>query len=160
MAMISQLSDMTSSLIFLTLFWFSCQVELLIQVSCQCRHWFWSYDSFFSKGLTRNLEIGNIPVWVLPNIWRLGRVTDTKFDTSVSNRMLLKAAKFQGYSFYRSCIIKGKPTGGLNVRSFFRNYEFWSSENTLKIRCHTYILMKKVIILRKIHVKMKSFAPP
>ena len=30
----------------------------------------------------------------------------------------------------------------------------------LKIRCQIYILMKKVIILRKIHVKMKSFAPP
>ena len=30
----------------------------------------------------------------------------------------------------------------------------------LKIRCHFYILMKIVIILRKIHVKMKSFAPP
>ena len=29
----------------------------------------------------------------------------------------------------------------------------------LKIRCHIYILMKKVIILRKIHVNMKSFAP-
>ena len=24
----------------------------------------------FYKGLTRNLEIGNTPVWVLPNIWR------------------------------------------------------------------------------------------
>ena len=32
---------------------------------------------FFYKGLTRNLEIGNNPVWVLPNIWRLGRVMDT-----------------------------------------------------------------------------------
>ena len=30
----------------------------------------------------------------------------------------------------------------------------------LKTQCHIYILMKKVIILRKIHVKMKSFAPP
>ena len=30
----------------------------------------------------------------------------------------------------------------------------------LKILCHIYILMKKVNILRKIHVKMKSFAPP
>ena len=29
-----------------------------------------------------------------------------------------------------------------------------------KIRCHIYILMKKVVILREIHVKMKSFAPP
>ena len=30
----------------------------------------------------------------------------------------------------------------------------------LKIRCLIYILMKKVIILRKIHVAIKSFAPP
>ena len=34
------------------------------------------------------------------------------FGTNVSNRMLLNAAKFQGYSFYRSWAIKGKPTGG------------------------------------------------
>ena len=66
----------------------------------------------FYKGLIRNPEIGNTPVWVLPNIWRLGRVMDTKFGTNVSNRMLLNAAKFQGYSFYRFWVIKGKPTGG------------------------------------------------
>ena len=30
----------------------------------------------------------------------------------------------------------------------------------LKIRCQIYFLMKKVIILKKIHVTMKSFAPP
>ena len=55
---------------------------------------------FFYKRLTRYPEIGNTPVWVLPNIWRLGRVMDTKFGTNVSNRMLLNTAKFQGYSFY------------------------------------------------------------
>ena len=55
---------------------------------------------FFYKGLTRNPEIGNTPFWVLSNIWRLGRVMDTKFGTNVSNRMLLNAAKCQGYSFY------------------------------------------------------------
>ena len=56
---------------------------------------------FFCKRLMRNPEIGNNPVWVLPNIWRLGRVMDIKFVTNVSNtnRMLLNAAKFQGYSF-------------------------------------------------------------
>ena len=37
---------------------------------------------------------------------------DTKFGTNVSNRMLLNAAKFQGYSFYRFWVIKEKPTGG------------------------------------------------
>ena len=67
---------------------------------------------FFYKGLTRNLEIWNNLIWVLPNVWRLLRVMDTKFGTNVSNRMLLNAAKFQGYSFYRLWVIKGKPTGG------------------------------------------------
>ena len=33
-------------------------------------------------------------------------------------------------------------------------------KDILKIRCHIYILMKEKIILRKIHVKMKSFTPP
>ena len=29
----------------------------------------------------------------------------------------------------------------------------------LKIRCHIYMLMETVIILRKIHLKMRLFAP-
>ena len=66
---------------------------------------------FFYEGLTRNPEIGNTTVWVLPNIWRLGQVMGTKSGTNVSNRVLLNAAKFQGYSFCRSWVIKGKPTG-------------------------------------------------
>ena len=56
---------------------------------------------FFYKGLTRDLEIGNTTIRVLPNIWRLRRVRDIKFGTNVSNEMLLNAAKCQGYSFYR-----------------------------------------------------------
>ena len=55
---------------------------------------------FVYKVLTRNPKIGNTPVWVLPNISRLGQVRDTKFGTNVSNKMLLNAAKWQGYSFY------------------------------------------------------------
>ena len=71
---------------------------------------------FFYKGLTRNPEIGNSPVWVLPNIWRLGRVMNSKLGTNVSNRMLLNAAKFQGYSFYCFWVIKRKPTGERGVK--------------------------------------------
>ena len=67
---------------------------------------------FFYNGLSRNLEIENNPAWVLPKIWRLEQVMDTKFCTNVSNRMLLNAAKFQHYSFYCFCVIKEKPTGG------------------------------------------------
>ena len=66
---------------------------------------------YFCKGLTRNSGIGNNPVWVLPNIWRLGWVRITKFGTNLSDKMLLNAAKCQGYSF--NCLfIKGQPTGG------------------------------------------------
>ena len=62
------------------------------------------------------MEIGNTSVLVLPNIWRLGRVMDTKFGINVSNRMLLNAAKFQGYSSYRFLVIKRKSTGGGGVK--------------------------------------------
>ena len=42
----------------------------------------------------------------------------------------------------------------------FQVLNFDPMTEILKTRCHFYILMKIVIILRKIHVKMKSFAPP
>ena len=64
------------------------------------------------KGLTRDPEIENTTVRVLPNIWRLGQVGDTKFDTNVSNKILLNAAKYQGCSFYRLRVINGKLIGG------------------------------------------------
>ena len=67
---------------------------------------------FFYKELTRNTEIRNIPVWVLINVWRRGRVMNTKFGTDVSNEMLLNAAKCQDYRFYRFWVINGKPIQG------------------------------------------------
>ena len=54
---------------------------------------------FFYKGLTRNPEIGNITgnittnLSVLPNAWRLGQDRNIKFDTNVSNKMLLNTEK-------------------------------------------------------------------
>ena len=39
---------------------------------------------FVYKGLTRDPEIGSALFWVLPNIWRLGRIRDTKFGMNVS----------------------------------------------------------------------------
>ena len=66
---------------------------------------------FFYKGLTRNLEIGNSPIWVFLDIWRLQQVGNTKFGTNVPYKILLNVAKFQGYSFYHFWVIKGKQTG-------------------------------------------------
>ena len=96
---------------FLTLSCFSCQVQLLVQVSCEYHLWYWSYDNFFHKELTRNPEIENFSVWILASIWRLGWVRDTKFSTSVCNEMLINTAKCQGCSFYRFWVIKRKPQG-------------------------------------------------
>ena len=111
--MTSQFVDMTSSSFF---FW--CCFVSLVKFS----YWFKFHANivtgsgiitiFFYQGLTRNPKIRNTPVWVLPNIWRLGQVMDTKFGTNVSNKILLNAAKFQGYSPYRFWVVKGKPTGG------------------------------------------------
>ena len=67
---------------------------------------------YFYQGVTRNTEIGNTPVWVLPNIWTLGQARDTKRGTDVSNKKLLNAAKCQGYTFYHFWVIKGKQTEG------------------------------------------------
>ena len=58
----------------------------------------------FYKGLTRNNEIANTPVWVFPNIQRLGQVRDTKFGTNVSNTILRKGK-----------VIKGKPRGEVKL---------------------------------------------
>ena len=66
----------------------------------------------FWKGLIRDPETGNTSGWVSPNIWRLQQVRDAKFGTDVSNKMLLNAAKYQGYRFYRFWVIRGKLTGG------------------------------------------------
>ena len=70
----------------------------------------------FCKGLTKNPEIGNTPVWVFSNIWRLGQVMNTKFGMNVSNRMSLYVAKYQGYSFYRFWVIELLSENQLGVK--------------------------------------------
>ena len=64
---------------------------------------------FFYKGLTRNPEIGNIPVWVLPYIGKLTQVMDTNFGMDSSNEMLLNPAKYQICSFCCFWVITAKP---------------------------------------------------
>ena len=109
--MTPQLVDITSSSIF-----GGCRISLV-----NFSYWFKFYINikngsgvmrvFAYKELTRNPNIGNTPVGILPNIWRLGQVRDTKFGTNVFNKKLLNAAKFQGYSFCRFWVIKRKQTG-------------------------------------------------
>ena len=66
----------------------------------------------FYKGLARNPESGNTPVWVFPNIRRLGRVGDANFSWNVSNEKLLNVVNYQIYSFYYFSFINEKLRGG------------------------------------------------
>ena len=58
----------------------------------------------FYKALTRNPEIGNNP-WSFAQYLESGASKNIKFGTNVFNKMLLNAAKCQGYSFYRFWIV-------------------------------------------------------
>ena len=64
----------------------------------------------FYKRLTRIPEMGNTPVWVLPNIWRLGKLRKPHLACFISFKMLLNATKCQGYSFYRFWVNNGNST--------------------------------------------------
>ena len=105
---ISWKDDKTSSSIFLKLlsislvkfsYWSKFLVNIITGVMA----------IFIYKELKSKI-IGNIPIWVLPNNWRLKQVRNTKFGTNVSKKMLLNAAKCQGYTFYHLWVIKEKPT--------------------------------------------------
>ena len=67
---------------------------------------------FVYKGLTKNPEIGNTPIWVLPNIWRMEWVRNTTSGTNVSNKKVLNTAEYQGYNFCCFWVTKGKPGKG------------------------------------------------
>ena len=71
MTMSSQSVDIMLSSIFVKIFCFSSQFQLLVKVSCQYHCWFWSYKIAFDMGLTRNR---NTLIQVLPKILRLGEL--------------------------------------------------------------------------------------
>ena len=77
----------------------------------------WQFS--FYKGLARNLEVGNIPVWAFPKIWRLGWIRDTKFRTNVN-----ECCKMPVTSFTISELLKenqqGEGVGKITSHSIVR----------------------------------------
>ena len=73
--------------------------------------------------LTKYLDVGNIHVLILPNIWRLAQVRNTRFVTNIYNEMLLNAAKYHVYSFYRFWVVKGKITEGGKITPYAFHFE-------------------------------------
>ena len=85
--MTSQFFDMTSSLIpFEGLFLLLSSLVTGFKFHVNVITGSGDMTIFFFKGLTRNLEIGNILGWVLPNICRLGKFR----DTTVTQMFLIK----------------------------------------------------------------------
>ena len=85
--MTSQFFDMTSSLIpFEGLFLLLSSLVTGFKFHVNVITGSGDMTIFFFKGLTRNLEIGNILAWVLPNICRLGKFR----DTTVTQMFLIK----------------------------------------------------------------------
>ena len=71
MTMTSQFSDMTSTSKFFDVVLFVLS-SLVTGRSFNIITGSGIMTIFYHKGLTRNPEIENTPVWALPNIWRLG----------------------------------------------------------------------------------------
>ena len=65
----------------------------------------------FNMRLTRNLEIPPSEFCPISGDWDEVGIPNLAFGTSLSNKMLLNAAKCQRYSFHRFWVIKGKPIG-------------------------------------------------
>ena len=125
--MISRFSDMTSSSNFFdaVLFLLSCLVtgpSVMSISSLVLQLW-----QFFFIRDWPEIRSHKYPCLSFANIWRLGPVRDTKFATNVSSEMLLNAAKYQGYSFYRFWVIKGKLMGAMADFLAIGNTQYKSS---------------------------------
>ena len=87
------------------------------------------------RRLTRNLEMANTLVWVLPSIWRLEWVRNIKFGTNVSTKMLLNAAKSRVTAFIISDFLRENQQGWRILGLTFRldrnsTYKFLSEIET------------------------------
>ena len=79
----------------------------------------------FYNGLTRNLEIGNTPVWVLSNIWNWRElwIPNLAHMSLIERYWMLKSRVLQLLAFW---VIKWKPiwVGGITPRNQIRVKEW------------------------------------
>ena len=109
---------------------------------------------FFCKGLIWNPEIRNTPVSIFPMVWRLRNLGIPNKRANISNEMLLRAAKSQGYSFYGFWIIKGRSHQHADWFSSNSAYLNNSKHNPLSLSddfsfLDQIFLTKKSLILKK-----------
>ena len=73
----------------------------------------------FYKGLTRYLEIRNTSVWVLHNIWRLGRVRSSNLAQKALTKCYWMLRNTRVTAFTGFWVIKGKLTEGIKLPLLF-----------------------------------------
>ena len=88
-------------------FWFKIHVNIITGLGVT--------TIFLYKGLTRNLEIRNTPIWVFPNIWRLAQFSHTKFDTHVSKKYYWMLRNARVIDFTVSELLRENQLGGERV---------------------------------------------
>ena len=111
---------------------------------------------FFYKGLTRNPEVGNTPVWVLPNIWRLWLVVVTKSGTNVSNRMLWMLQNARVTAFTAFELLRENQLGGgdkinpplrvNNYKNIYKQLYLWLSRR-LKLNFYAGFFQRSGVVI-------------
>ena len=90
----------------------------------------------------------------MPNISRLGWGRDTKFDTIISNKKLLNAAKYQGTAFMVSELLIEKGEG------YFKDARFKFEPHVCN-KCHDILMiaykLKSIAILNVKGVDFRCF---
>ena len=69
----------------------------------------WQFLSIQNRSEIRKSEMHRSEFCQISGDWSNLELRDTKFGANVSNKKLLNAEKYQGYSFYCFWIIRGKP---------------------------------------------------
>ena len=85
--------------------------SLVVQISCQYHHWFWSYDNFFIRDWPeiQKFEIPLPGFCPIPGDWREVEIPSLARMSLIKFYWILQNARVT--AFYRFWVIKGKPKG-------------------------------------------------
>ena len=111
---------------------------------------------FSYKGLTRNPEIENTPVWILPNIWRLGwargyhlwhkylqqNVNVTAFTVS---ELLFWSVCYYHVTYAFQC--ESTVYSCLNVKELlaWNGHDIWRLSESNRIQAHNHLVCKRTL---------------
>ena len=84
---------------------------MIVKFYCNCFDVFVKFTYWFNFYVNISTGSGVASVLVLAIIWRLGKVRDTKFDTDITNEMLLNAKCYKVRGFTVSELLREANRG-------------------------------------------------